>query len=50
LDDIGAREWCRTSADRAVEDAVAALTSADLQPAPVAGLTQVARYVAGRDV
>ncbi|WP_158607682.1 hydroxysqualene dehydroxylase HpnE [Flexivirga caeni] len=49
LDDIGARDWCRESADAAVTDAIAALHRADLDPNAVAGLTAAAHYVTGRD-
>lgn len=49
LDEIGAREWCRTSADDAVTHAICALHETDFDRAAVAGLTEVAHYVAGRD-
>jgi len=50
LDDLGARAWCRTSADHAVQRAISALDGVDLQPAAIAGLTELAYYVAGREV
>ena len=50
LETIGAREWCRSSADHAVEGAISALRGVDFDPTAVAGLTELARYVAGRNV
>ncbi|WP_279671313.1 hydroxysqualene dehydroxylase HpnE [Flexivirga meconopsidis] len=49
LADIGARDWCRSSADTEVAAALEALHQAQLDPAAVAGLTEVAHYVAGRE-
>ncbi|WP_446666568.1 hydroxysqualene dehydroxylase HpnE [Flexivirga sp. B27] len=50
LDDIGARAWCRESAESAIQHAVDALHRADLDETAVSTLTEVARYVAGRDM
>ncbi|MBB2893680.1 hydroxysqualene dehydroxylase HpnE [Flexivirga oryzae] len=50
LDNLGARDWCRSSADQAVEGAISALHGVDFDPAAVAGLTEMAHYVAGREV
>ncbi|GGB22893.1 hypothetical protein GCM10011492_10920 [Flexivirga endophytica] len=50
LDQFGARQWCRDSADAAIDRAVAGLHRAGLDETAVAGLTEVAHYVAGRDM
>lgn len=50
LEALGARDWCRTSADSAITRAITALHGADLDEAAVTGLTEVAHYVAGRDM
>ncbi|GAB3493747.1 hydroxysqualene dehydroxylase HpnE [Flexivirga lutea] len=50
LDQLGARQWCRESADAAICEAVDALHRADLDERAVIGLTEVAHYVAGRDM
>ncbi|MGN6414657.1 hydroxysqualene dehydroxylase HpnE [Flexivirga sp.] len=50
LDQLGARQWCRESADAAICEAVDALHRADLDETAVTGLTEVAHYVAGRDM
>lgn len=50
LQRIGAEDWCRASAGTAISAAVAALHAVDLDEAAVTGLTEVARYVAGRDM
>lgn len=50
LDDLGARAWCRESAASAIQHAVDALHRADLDETAVSALTEVAHYVAGRDM
>jgi Geranylgeranyl pyrophosphate synthase len=49
LDRLGAKDWCRSSADAAIGRAVSALHGADLDEAAVTGLTEVAHFVAGRN-
>ncbi len=49
LEELGAKDWCRSSADAAISRAVSALHGADLDEAAVTGLTEVAHYVAGRN-
>jgi squalene-associated FAD-dependent desaturase len=50
LEELGAKVWCRSSADQAIARAVSALHEVDLDEAAVTGLTEVAHYVAGRDM